>query len=93
MERILTIETIVSNPKIRSGRPVIAGTTVMVSDIAIYHRVWGWQPDTIAEQLALTLGQAHAALAYYFDHQDEIDAEIEERERISEALRGQLSGE
>jgi Protein of unknown function (DUF433) len=29
------IDLIVSNPKIRSGRPVIAGTTLCVSDIAI----------------------------------------------------------
>lgn len=91
MEKVLAIETIVSNPKIRSGRPVIAGTGIMVSNIAIYYTVWNWSPEKIAEQLVLTPGQVHAALAYYFDHKDEIDAEIEESERIAEELREELT--
>ena len=91
MEQILAIETIVSNPEIRSGRPVIAGTTIMVSDIAIYYTTWGWPPEEIAEQLVLPLGKVLAALAYYFEHEDEIKEEIAERHRVAEALREQLT--
>ncbi len=91
MRQILAIETIVSDPAVRSGRPVIAGTQVMVSDIAIYHDVWMQTPDEIAAQLDLTLGQVHAALAYYFDHKAEIDAEIAESERIADELREELT--
>lgn len=32
---VLSIDMIVSNPKIRRGRPIIAGTTLMVQDVAI----------------------------------------------------------
>jgi uncharacterized protein (DUF433 family) len=35
----------------------------------------------------LTLAQIHALLAYYYDHQREIDADIERRLRESEAAR------
>jgi uncharacterized protein (DUF433 family) len=35
----------------------------------------------------LTLAQIHAVLAYYYDHQREIDADIERRLRESEAAR------
>lgn len=34
----------------------------------------------------LTLGQIYAALAYYHDHQDEIDQEIERRWREADEL-------
>ena len=34
---VLAINMIVSNPKIRSGRPIIAGTTLRVQDIAVAH--------------------------------------------------------
>jgi len=35
----------------------------------------------------ITLAQVHAALAYYYDHRDEIQAEIEEERRFVEELR------
>ena len=91
MQQVLAIETIVTHPKIRSGRPIIAGTTIMVSDIAIYYNAWGQTPDEIAMQLRLSLGQVHAALAYYFDHKDEIEEEIAERRRVADELREELT--
>lgn len=54
-----------------SGSPCIAGTRVRVIDI-----VCAYQAGVPVEELqeyfssrALTLGEIHAALAYYFDHQ------------------------
>jgi hypothetical protein len=42
------------------------------------HLAHGWSADEIARQHPyLSLGEVHAALGYYFDHQAEIDAEIE----------------
>jgi len=35
----------------------------------------------------LTLGQIHSALAYYWDHRDELDAEIERRIERADQLR------
>jgi uncharacterized protein (DUF433 family) len=74
---VLSIDTIVSNPKIRRGRPIIAGTTLMVQDVAAYHIYRKFTPEIIADQLQLSLAQVHAALAYYYAHQDDIDAQLE----------------
>jgi hypothetical protein len=38
----------------------------------------------------LTLGEAYEVLAYYYDHQDELDVELAERERDAERLREEL---
>ena len=89
---ILQIEEIVSDPNVRGGRPVIAGTGIRVSDVVAYH-LYGDKltPDQIAEDFQLPLGQVHAALAYYYLHQDEIDTEMrrddEEAERLKEELK------
>lgn len=37
----------------------------------------------------LSLAQVHAALSYYYDHKDEVDAEIRRRADEAEALRAQ----
>lgn len=74
---ILNISEIVSDPNIRGGRPVIAGTGLMVSDIILRHTTGDkLSAEEIADHYRLNLGQVHAALAYYYLHQDEIDDEI-----------------
>lgn len=80
--QILTIETIVSDPTIRAGRPVIVGTGVRVSDVAALSVFHGRTSDQIAVSYGLTLGQVYAALAYYHDHQASIDAEIQEDDEV-----------
>lgn len=58
-------------------RPIIAGTTTKVIEIVLDHQAYGWSPGEIVYQFPyLTMGQVHSALAYYWDHQAEIDAEI-----------------
>jgi len=74
---VLSIDTIVSNPKIRRGRPIVAGTTLMVQDVAAHHIYRKYTPAELAEQLQVSLAQVHAALAYYYAHKDEIDAQLE----------------
>jgi uncharacterized protein (DUF433 family) len=69
---------ITSNPDIAGGRPVIAGTRITVNCIAAYYQL-GMSVDEILDSLRhLTPSQIHSALAYYFDHMDEINAELEE---------------
>ena len=75
-----------------AGRPVIAGTGICVSDIAatmIFHKQ---DPDEIAAGFELDLAQVHAALAYYYSHKDEIDAEIRERRASAEKMKGKRVG-
>jgi uncharacterized protein (DUF433 family) len=56
---------------------VIAGTGLMVIDIMFAHTTGDkLSVEEIAEHYHLSIGQVHAALAYYYLHQDEIDARI-----------------
>ena len=73
---VLMIESIVSDPKTRGGRPMIAGTGIRVSDIAALTVCHQRTADEIAVNYRLTLAQVHAALAYYYDHKSEIDEQI-----------------
>ncbi len=51
---------------------------VRVAQIVMDYLNYGWSVDEMCRQHAyLSLAEAHAAMAYYFDHQDEIDEEIE----------------
>ena len=74
--------------------PRIAGTTMKVLELVMAQQAYGWSPEELAFQFPhLTLGQIHSALAYYWDHQQELDREIacdlelvdELRRRIPEA--------
>lgn len=86
---ILAINEIVSDPKVRNGRPVIVGTGLRVSDIIAWH-LYGdkLSPEQIAHDFRLTLGQVHAALAYYYLHQDEIDEQMQQDHEEAERLLG-----
>ena len=42
--------------------------------------------------LSLTLAQIHSALAYFWDHQEVIEADLVRREERVEAIRGELGG-
>ena len=70
----------------------IAGTKVKVTEIILDKFAYGWSPEEMHFQHPhLSLGQIHAALSYYHDHQQELDAEIERRDRQVEELRAQAS--
>lgn len=74
---VLHIDEIVSDPKIRGGRPVIKGTGLRVEDVMFTHTTGDClSPEQIAEHYGVTIGQVHAALAYYHLHKDEIDEQI-----------------
>jgi uncharacterized protein (DUF433 family) len=68
--------------------PVIAGTRIKVRSIALDRIAHGWDAEEIQRHHPdLTLGQIHSALAYYYDHQEEMDRDIAERRQCVEALR------
>ena len=79
---------IVATSGVAGGRPRIAGQRVRVQDVAVWYERMGMSPDEIADQFDLTLGQVHAALAYYFDHRRKIRNDIDaDRKFIAEAKR------
>jgi uncharacterized protein (DUF433 family) len=91
--KVLPCDTIVRDPDIRGGRPIIAGTSLRVSDIAAYHIHGGLPPEELAVQFHLELAQVHAALSYYFTHRTEIQAEIQQNAEQAEKWRQVLSPE
>jgi len=70
----------------------IAGSRSRVVNVVLDTRN-GLTPQEIHRQYPhLSLSQIHAALAYYYDHEPEIDAEIERELREVETLRAQAPG-
>jgi uncharacterized protein (DUF433 family) len=88
-----TIDRIVKTPGTSGGKARIVDHRIRVIDIVRWHEHHGMTPDEIVDQFPpLTLSDVHIALAYYFDHIDEIRAEMQdERRTIEETLRNNPS--
>lgn len=72
----LSYPYITSSPNIAQGAPLIDGTRITVRTIAGYYQI-GMDVDEILSTLPhLSAAQVHSALAYYFDHQDDIEADL-----------------
>ena len=86
MTQATAYEHIVIN---EAGVPLIEGTTTKVIELVLETQAYGWSPDELQFQHPhLTLGQIHSALAYYWDHKEELDSDIERRlERVEEIRR------
>lgn len=70
-------EHIVSTPDTCGGKPRIAGSRIRVKDVVIWHERQGMTASEIVSKWPhLTLSGVYAALAYYHDHREEINAEI-----------------
>jgi uncharacterized protein (DUF433 family) len=67
----------------------IDDTNVKVIEVALERIAHGSSPEEIHGQHRghLSLAQIHAALTFYFDHQTEMDAEIDRQVREFDALR------
>jgi uncharacterized protein (DUF433 family) len=86
MENVLA-QHIEITPGVAGGKPRIAGHRITVQNIVIWHECMGMSPDEIATEYGLTLGDVHAALAYYHDHRAEIDDSIRADETFVNELR------
>jgi uncharacterized protein (DUF433 family) len=79
---------IVSTPGTCGGKPRIDGHRIKVEHIAVCYERMGMNPDEIVtSHPTINLAQVHAALAYYYEHKQEIDADIEEGKRFVEELK------
>ncbi len=77
-------ERIQKLPGLCGGRACIAGHRIRVADIAVWHERRGYSPDEIIGMFpSLSLGDVHAALAYYFDHREEVDRDLRDDETIA----------
>ena len=84
--------TVLSYPHIliEEGKPARLERTprVRVAQLVVDYLNYGWSPEEMCRQHpCLSLPEAYAAMAFYFDHQAEIDAEIEaEAKQIEETM-------
>ena len=70
--------------------PIVAGTTMKVVEIIVAQKAYGWSPEEIHFQHPyLSMSQIYSALAYYWDCQSELDADIQRRFDVAESLRQQ----
>jgi uncharacterized protein (DUF433 family) len=91
---ILSIDMIVSNPKVRNGRPLIAGTTLTVQDIVAGYVYKGYSVDDLVTHYPqINHAQVHAALAYYYAHKSEIDAQLEADAEFARMAKEQRLGQ
>ena len=72
------------------GIPWISGANTKVVEVVLDKLAHDSSPEEMHEQYPhLSLAQIHAALSYYYEHQAEVDADIEQRDRYVENLRAQ----
>jgi uncharacterized protein (DUF433 family) len=68
--------------------PMIEDTTMKVVELITSHQAYGWSPEELHFQYPhITLGKIYSALAYYWDHQEVLDADIQQRLEQVEKLR------
>jgi uncharacterized protein (DUF433 family) len=87
--------SVVSYPHIElrpDGTAVISETTTKVIEIVQDHLAHHWSADEILRQYPyLSLAKIHAALTYYYDHQQALDDEIDLRWRKVSEIKARRS--
>jgi uncharacterized protein (DUF433 family) len=70
------------------GEPHILGHRIKVRHVAVWHEQMGMSPaEIVATYPSIGLSQVYAALAYFYDHREEIRAAIAEEDRFVEELK------
>lgn len=80
----LAFEYIVKEPGYCNGKAAIGATRVRVNNVVYLHKRGKTADEIRVEYPDLTHAQIYAALAYYHDHTDEIEAELAEDEGTDE---------
>ena len=85
----------ISHPHIRLDERGVAwvdDANVKVIEVVLDRLAYGWSPEEIHFQHpSLSLAQIHAALAYYYDHEAALDAEIARLDDTVRELRAQAA--
>jgi uncharacterized protein (DUF433 family) len=73
------------------GVPLVEGTMTKVIEIALDRLAHHWDADEIQRQHPhLSLAQIHAVLTYYYDHQTELDAQIQSQLQEVEGIKAAI---
>lgn len=73
----------------RGGQARVAGTRITVADIVIMHRRLRHSLEEVAGKYNLSPAAVYAAMAYYFDHQPEIERQIDDDDTFAEQSKKQ----
>ena len=83
-ESSLRASLITKNPKICNNRPIILGTRIAISNIVELHHLLSWDIQKICEEYPyLNEQQIIAALEYYEQNTQEIDADLKEEKETN----------
>ena len=81
-------EHICATPGTCGGKARIAGHRIRVADIVTWHERHGLSPEEIlAHHPSLSLADVHAALAYYYDHMEEVRSEMADDETLARSFQ------
>jgi uncharacterized protein (DUF433 family) len=85
---VMTVATIAHVVVDDKGVARIAGKRMRVIDVVLDKLTYGLNPEQIRDEHPhLSLAEIHAAFAYYYDHQSELDAVIAQQLRETDAAR------
>jgi uncharacterized protein (DUF433 family) len=84
----INTEHIVSRPEVCGGKPCIARARIRVQDIYVWHELQGISADEIASRFEhVTMAGVYAALAYYWDHREEIQRQMQDETTFVEQMK------
>ncbi len=86
MATVIT-ERVSKTPGVCGGKACIAGHRIRVMDIVIRYEHMGMSADEIVADLpTISLSDVHSAMAYYYDHIEEIREEMEHEQEFGDAF-------
>src|SRR5437016_4820920 len=72
------------------GKAWLIGTQTKVVEVVLDRLAHHWDAEEIQRQHPhLSLGQIYSCLAYYYDHQQEMDRAIDDQLQLVQQMRGQ----
>jgi len=78
-------------PGVCGGKPCVAGTRIRVQDVYVWHEHQGRSPDEIVSAFPqLTLADVYAALAYFWDHRDEILQQLKQQDATADEAKARF---
>jgi uncharacterized protein (DUF433 family) len=87
-QNMTTAETIIHIVRDDRGVAWIKGKNVKVIEVVLDHVAYGWSAEAIHEQHPhLSLAEIHSALAHYYDHPVEFEAETARQAKDLKTLR------
>ena len=79
-----------SQPGVCGGQPCVVGTRIRVQDVSVWHELQGQSADEIVSRFPqLSMADVYAAIAYYWDHRDEIQRDMQAESDLVIRLRQQ----